>query len=144
MTRRLVEEYARVEPWKVDHDRAMICLDFEDSLKTATALFRRIADHDAEWQAALKGATEELIDTYIKEVDSLYRTWLDASRKWVAFGERLARDGFDVAGLDDFRPVVEEAEAIVAGHEIDALLPPLEELEAVARPENPRPDRYKD
>lgn len=46
--------------------------------------------------------------------------------------------------VDGFPATAEEAEALAANLEFEAELPPVEALMAMARPENPRPDRYND
>jgi hypothetical protein len=144
MTRRLVEAYAADEPWKVDHDGAMACRDTEDVIANGISLFQRIVEVDVKSQADGRGASEEVVESCWAEVESLYRSWLGASLKSLARAERLVNEGYDVEGLDEFRATIEDASNVVGNAELEKGIRPLDELKAMAKPDNPRPERYRD
>ncbi len=144
-TRRQIAAYAEGGPWKVDHDAAMACRDVEDCLEIGICLYRRIVEIESRNQElALSGRLPD-VEACLKEVDDLYRMWHGASRKWLADIEALAaRGGFNVDGLGAFRAAVEEAGCVIGNNELEPQIHPFEELLTIARPDNPRPDRYRD
>ncbi len=144
MTRRLVEAYAADEPSKAEHDKAMACRDADDCVANGIRLFRRIAEVDARTQTVGRGASEQSIEECLVEIDSIYSIWLVASRRWLDGAELLMAEGYDVEGLDEFRATIEEAAILLGNADFEGEILPLDELMSSAKPDNPRPDRYRD
>jgi hypothetical protein len=144
MTKKLMEAYAAGDPWRPEHDQAMACRDVEDLLADGILLFRRIGEIEARNQRlALEGRIAD-IDGSLKETDDLYRAWVEASQRWLTTAERMAAQGFGVEGLADFRAAIGEAWNLVGNLDIERDMKPLDDLVASARPDNPRPERYRD
>lgn len=143
MTKRLMEAYAADEPWKPDHDKAMACRDIEDLLTDGILLFRRIGEIEANYQRHALAGRDQNIEACVKEIDDLYRAWVDASQRWLMKAEQMSARGFTVEGLDAFRSTIEEAWNLLGNLEVERDMKPLDELVASSRPDNPRPERYR-
>lgn len=146
-TQRVISAYAESEPrrdesWDESHDLAMYCREIEDALAWGVYLFRDLSDLEARSQArVLRG--ELAPDGYDWEGHERdFRRWAAASEKFLGLAEDLAREGFDVGGLEEFRTVVEEARCLIGLWDFEPELRPIEEARPLTRPENPRPDRY--
>ncbi len=144
MTKRLMEAYAAAEPWGPGHGEAMACRDLEDLLADGILLFRRIGEIEAKHQRHALANRDEDVEGPLREIDDLYRSWVEASQRWLTKAERMSAHGYAVEGLDAFRATVEEARNVVGNTDLERDMKPLDELVASARPDNPRPDRYRD
>ena len=142
MTRRLLEAYAADEPWKVDHDGVKRCWEVEDGLSMGLDLYRWLSKRESKLQALAIAGELAADDPCWGELDAFRRVLLAGSRRWMERAERMEAAGYPVEGIEDFRLAVEEATAIIECAEFAETLPPAEELFRLARPENPRPDRY--
>jgi hypothetical protein len=144
MTKKLMEAYAADDPWKPDHDQAMACRDIEDLLADGILLFRRIGEIEAKYQRLAFASRIEDVEGFVKEIDDFYRAWIEASQRWLMKAERMAAQGYTVEGLNAFRTTIEEAWNLVGNSDLERDIRPLDELIASARPDNPRPGRYRD
>lgn len=101
---------------------------------------------NSEWKNQLRlaesHAGEEEIREAIEASDSRYDRWIQRAARDLDEARRLARDGDDIAGIDELAEALEEARAMAANRELEADIRPIEDLIRNARPENPRPGRY--
>jgi len=143
-TSRLISAYGEQEPWKEEHDRAMYCVRIEQNLEWGMLLFKGLTAAESRLQSQAERGRHAVKDADWLDIDRAYRSWAATAGKFLKIGDTLAAEGFSVDRLEDFRSTVAEAEAIVGNADIDSEIRPIEELERMARPTNPRPDRYRD
>jgi hypothetical protein len=67
--------------------------------------------------------------------------WVEISEHKLDEIERLASEGYQIRGADEFLTHLEEARAILASRDLEAEMRPIEEVLPLAKG-NPRPERY--
>lgn len=143
-TRRLISAYADTESWRTDHAEAQSCLDVEEKLSWGVHLFRGLLDLEARTQAlVLKGPTPDAGEL-LELMPLFYQLWTEASEFYLDRARSLLATGYAVEGLDEFQETLEEARCLLGNLGLEDQLRPIEELIADAKPENPRPERYRD
>jgi hypothetical protein len=143
-TRRLLSAYADREPWKEGHDEARGCLDVEEKLAWGVPIFKGLLDLEARAQAhALKGPSPEA-EQLLELMPLFYQLWAEASEFYLGRARAFSESGYEVEGLDEFQATVEEARCLLGNLGLEEEIRPMEALMGLARPENPRPDRYGD
>lgn len=144
VTQRLISAFTNAEPWKIDHDEAMLCRDLEDSMAWAVRLMNGLAEDEARLQNIARGATAEDCEVVVAKFDNMRKELVDGCRAAVPLVESLMQQGYRVDGVGEFRQALEEAQNMLDAAEFERELPPLEELRRLVRPNNPRPERYGD
>jgi hypothetical protein len=145
MSRRLVLAFAEAEPWKIDHQRAMLCRDIEDDMAWGIRLMSGLAEEEATFQAlVLAGGPAGDIEAGMAGIDECRRVLVEVCEKILETAESLRRDRDAIDGIEEFRAAIEEARHRVEAAEFEQELPPLETMRPLLRPENPRPERYGD
>ncbi len=142
--RRLISAYAESESWKNAHAQAMHCRDLEEDMAWGVKLFRGLVEAEARLQALNLKGRMAADDPVWPEIDECYRAWTAVSGKILAEAERLAAIGFAVEGSMTFRATLEEAWNLLGNMDLEGEIRPFEELAGMAKPENPRPERYAD
>lgn len=140
-TRRLIEAYAS-EPWKEQHDQAMLCRDIEEAMAWGVRLYRGLMEEEAAIQARALARRGEESAPDLSEFEEVFRQWVATSEMVLRVVERLADKGLQVDGLDVFRRVAEEARCQLELWDLEPEILPIEEALSLVRPENPRPNRY--
>ena len=120
--RRRVELFARdvdAESWKLDHEKAMRCLNFEEFLKNGIGTFDFIVRLDESFREQAMRARERG-EVAENEVIALQAT-LDLMKAWLLPCEgaeqalkHFEASEFDVIGAEEFRKRREEATWMVA------------------------------
>ena len=141
-TRRLLSAYADKEPWKQAHDKTQMCLDVEEKLAWGVHLFRGLVDLEARQQAHAMQRPDADAVQFLEVMPLLYQVWLDASEFFLDAARGFANCGYVVDGLEPFEATVEEARCLLENLALEDEIRVAEELISIARPENPRPDRY--
>jgi hypothetical protein len=141
-TERLITAYGEQEPWKEDHDRAMYCCMIEDNLEWGIVLFEGLSAAAARFQAQSISPGNPVDGIQWSGFEKAYKNWARTAGKFLKAADKLVSEGYVVKRLDDFRLLVAEAECMVDNAELELEIPPIEELERMARPECPRPERY--
>jgi hypothetical protein len=141
-TYNLISAYAGQEPWKRDHDGAMLCRDLEETIAWGINLFRGLNEMEEWLQSGGIEGRNGLHSLDQDEFERAYRLWVKASEAIVRFAEELAHQGLSINGLEKFRAINEEARCQVELWDFEPELRPIEETRALIRPDNPRPDRY--
>ena len=139
MAKTLITAYGDREPWKEQHDRAMLCREVEDIIDWGIVLFHGLSDAEARYQSQVIhcGDAENRSD-----LDETYRSLTGMFRRCLNVADKLTAEGFMVERLDEFRAIVHEAECLVESADFEVGLPAIEDMERIASPANPRPDRY--
>jgi hypothetical protein len=141
-TRRLIEAYAESEPWKLHHDRAIVCHDVEEAMQWGIRLFRGLSEQEATLQARAIASRADGPTPEMNEFEQVFRRWVERSEMTLCAATEFSEEGFVVAGLDEFRRIVEEARCQMELWDFEPELLPTEEARLHLRPENPRPGRY--
>jgi hypothetical protein len=111
--RMMVSAYAGIEPWKDDHDNAMVCFHIEDAVSWGNVLFKGLSEEDATWHTYVLESKIEYDESHQKELLEAYRTWLETSMRLLSFVERLEESGFEVRGSGELRRNCAEAKGIL-------------------------------
>lgn len=135
--------YADTESWK----RASTEADLRAALEKGIEVFGKILELEAGAHVVGLRDSEEAshaVEEYLAFLPPCYKVWLDASRKLLEIAHDFRDRGSAIEPLEDFELAVEEATAILENAALEREIRPMEELVARVRPENPRPDRYRD
>jgi hypothetical protein len=144
-TRRLLSAYADLEPWKRDHDEAQSCLDVEENLAWGVNLYRGLLERESRKSLQIsRDFDQEEAASFFAEMTQFYQMWLNASEVYLDAARSFVGSGYVVDGLDAFEQTVEEARCLLGNLALESEIRPIEELIALAKPENPRPERYGD
>ena len=143
-TRRLLTVYADKLPWTGNYDESKSCLDVEEKLAWGVHIFKGLLDLEARTQAnALKKPTPEA-EQLMESMPLFYKLWMEASEFYVERARAFQGPSYTVDGLDELQETIEEARCLLENMEVEEQIRPIEESIRESRPENPRPDRYKD
>lgn len=144
-TRRIVSAFAESgEEWKQEHGKVKLCLELEDCIKLGIYLFRHLTDLEARLQAkAIEGELSPDSSLW-EDFEETYRTWLRGAEKHLTDTKVLTSEGYDVERLAEFVKVIDECKCMLANNAMESEIRPLDELAALAKPDNPRPGRYGD
>ena len=71
-----------------------------------------------------------------------YQLWAESSDFYLARALSLTANGHVIAGIEAFEQTLEEAGTLLGNLEIESELRPIDELVALATPENPSTERY--
>jgi hypothetical protein len=111
--RMMISAYAEIEPWKEDHDEAMVCFHVEDAISWGNVLFKGLSEEDAAWHTYVLESKIEYDEAYQKELLEAYQAWLGASMRLLPLVERLEESGFEVRGSEQFRRNCAETKGIL-------------------------------
>jgi hypothetical protein len=84
------------------------------------------------------------VEDFLRSIDQISTLWLEIAEIFLERAREFERSGYDVANLKEFETTVREARCHLGNIALEKLTPPLEDLRAIERPHNPRPDRYRD
>lgn len=138
---RVLAAYAEAEPWQDDHDAAERCVEWEEVVAVANAVFRLVSTIDAAWQGRVMAGAVPYRDEDDRRIGELYRLWVETSERRLGEIEALGREGFEVQGADEFLVHLDEARSLLEARALEAEMRPIEEVLPLARG-NPRPERY--
>jgi hypothetical protein len=138
---RILAAYAEAEPWKADHDAAMRSLEMEEIVAVGNMAYEVVSYIDATWQDYVAAGRVSFDEGYDRQIGDLYRTWLEISDRKLDDIGSLAREGYEIRGVDAFRTHLEEARAILASRDLEPEMRPIEEVLPLVKG-NPRPERY--
>lgn len=141
-TRRLLTAYADEEQWKRDHVEAQTCLNVEETLAWGVHLFRGLLDLESRAQFHAFNDPVRCVEELLEAMPEFYKSWLSSSERHLATAMKFQAKGYTVEGFDEFRACVEEARCLLGNLDLEDQIRPFEELASMARPENPRPERY--
>jgi hypothetical protein len=148
MARKLVSAFTESsEQWKHDHAAVQVCWQCEDAIQGGIEVFHHLARFEARVQNLVIAKClepDDLGDRFWQDLDDMYREWLNAAEAHLAAANEHAATGYPIEGLDEFRSLVAECRSLVENKAIDDDIPPLKELAVLAKPDNPRPERYTD
>ncbi len=109
LTRRMISAYAEIEPWKVDHNRALACYDVGNDISCGLVLFQMLSEEDANWHTHVLESKIPYDEAQEAELLENYRSWLDASNRLLSKIGVLEGWGYEVRGAKEFREKCQEA-----------------------------------
>ncbi len=142
--RRMLSAYAESEPWKQDHEDAILSFELEEMIAYGVSLIRGLMSDDALWEERVRKGIVPYREEDRLQFSEDYRRWADVGRTLLKSAESLDSAGHRIQGLEAFRLALEEVDCILGAEEFETLLPPVEEMLHLANRGNPRPERYGD
>lgn len=109
----IVSAYAEAEPWKEDHDTAMICFSVEQMVSWGNRLFRGLCEDDEIWQTHVLESNVAYDSDWQENLLDLFRKWRRGSERLLTQIEWLEGSGFEVRGSSEFRRNCIEARGIL-------------------------------
>ena len=101
------------EGWKVDHDEAMRCRDFEENLAVGINIFHSLMQVDVTRRHRIESGREEFIASEDGDMLGWFRWWLRPTEGAMARIRYFEQKFGAVDGAAEFRRCCEEAKEIV-------------------------------
>jgi len=142
MTQKILSVYANKEQWETAHDEAQSCSDLEEKLAWGLKLFQTLQDQEVRLQSNAPQALSAEVQKVLEDMPRLYQLWLVASETYLGMAQDFQTKGYMVDEIKTFAETVEEVRWICESMALEEEILPFEQLRQLARPDNPRPDRY--
>jgi hypothetical protein len=101
------------ESWKLAHDEAMECLDYQDLLALGVFAFKQISRADERWHERVFQEKIEHNAELERDIFDLYGKWAVVSDAVMREVEKLESKGFPVDGAKELRECVAEARGVL-------------------------------
>lgn len=111
--RRIASYREDVESWKIDHEFAMRCVDFEILLQHGLFVYDLINQIDEAIRAASRKGMIEFTRDIQDSVSALYRWWLEPCDAVLQLLVRFERQGYEVDHASEFRSAVREVRGVL-------------------------------
>jgi hypothetical protein len=108
-----INSYAHeTERWKIDHDEANACVEFEELLALGNSAFDAISRWDTIWHQQVNEGKHRFDAAYERDILNLYADWLAPSEYMLEVIARHEQKGYVVVGADVFRRYCEDASGL--------------------------------
>jgi FMN phosphatase YigB (HAD superfamily) len=98
----ILEQY-KAESWKIEHDSAMACYDFDDWLAFGLKCLEFIRDKEHRYHERLKTEKSGADPRGIEDIQELYEQWYSPCRHLLEELDRFEKEGYVVSNSDAFR-----------------------------------------
>ncbi|HEX5273093.1 MAG TPA: hypothetical protein VFW33_21500 [Gemmataceae bacterium] len=102
------------ESWKQDHQAAMACRDWEDTVLVGISLFRLMREREETWRERVFRGSQEYAEAHNESVQSFYRDWLRMTDDLLTRLPALEKQFGTVEHADELRRCAEGVRKLLA------------------------------
>ncbi len=103
------------ESWKQDHQAALACREWEDTIVVGISLFRLLREREDTWRERVFRGVEEYAEADDQSVQASFRDWLRMTEELLTRLPALEKQFGTVERAEELRRCVEEARDLLAG-----------------------------